>query len=182
MNYCIIGAIGYLLFLIYDVNEIKQFHKVLKTTFCLGLVLQIGATIGMFYTNLMYLRLSVWGIGISLFGFAFLIYSLFFALPFEDTYIKLGEKRKVYDKGVYAISRHPGVLFYIFFYIGLALLEPTRITISTYLIWSLLNIIYIIFQDLWTFPRNFYNYDSYRESTPFLIPTVKSIRTFINTL
>ncbi len=182
MNYSFIGAIGYLLFLIYDLNEIKGFHKVIKTTFCLGLILQISATIGIFYINLPYLKISVWGIGISLFGFAFLIYALFFSLPFEATYVKVGERRKVYDRGVYAMSRHPGVLFYIIFYIGLALLEPTKITIITYLIWSILNVIYIIFQDLWTFPRNFDDYDEYRQSTPFLIPTLKSIRSYINTL
>ncbi len=182
MNYCFIGAFGYLLFLIYDVNEIKQFNKALKITFLLGLLLQIGATIGIFYDNLTYLRISGLGIVISLFGFVFLIYSLFFALPFEATYVKVGEKRKVYNRGVYAMSRHPGVLFYIIFYIGLALLEPTKIIISTYLIWCILNIAYIMFQELWTFPRSFYDYEVYRKSTPFLIPTFKSIRTCINTI
>lgn len=182
MNYCIIGAFGYLLFLIYDVNEIKKIHKVLKTTFVLGIVLQISATIGIFYSNLSNLKLSSYGIAISLFGFYLLIYSLFFALPFEMTYIKFGERRKVYNRGVYAMSRHPGVLFYIIFFIGLSILEPTIITISTYFIWILLNLIYIIFQELWTFPKIFGDYNIYRQSTPFLIPTIKSIKSCIKNI
>ena len=38
------------------------------------------------------------------------------------------------------------------------------------------NYLYIIFQDLWTFPRTFFNYREYQQSTPFLIPNGKSIR------
>ena len=182
MNYCIIGTIGYLLFLIYDLNEIKQLHNILKTTFFLGLLIQLVATLGLFIVNLRYLEFSVLGFSLSLLGFGFLIYSLFFALPFEATYIKAGEARKVYDRGVYAMSRHPGVVFYIIFYIGLYILEPNRITASTYMIWSLLNLSYIIFQDLWTFPRTFDDYDNYRHKTPFLIPTIKSIKSYINNI
>ncbi|MDD2371341.1 MAG: methyltransferase [Firmicutes bacterium] len=182
MNYCIIGAISYLLFLIYDVNEIKKIHRVLKLTFVLGIILQISATIGIFYSNLSNLIISGFGIVISLFGLVFLIYSLFFALPFEENYIKVEEIRKVYNRGVYAMSRHPGVLFYIIFFIGLTILEPTIIAISTYFIWSLLNITYIIFQEMWTFPRTFVDYETYRQSTPFLIPTIKSINSSIKNI
>ncbi len=176
MNYCIIGAISYILFYIYDINEIKKFHKIVKGAFILGIILQIGGTIGIVIDNLEYLELSILGIAFTLFGIAFLIYSLFFALPFEETYVNLSRKRKVYTKGVYAMSRHPGVIFYIIFYTGLAILQPTKIIISTYIIWCLLNISYIIFQDLWTFPRTFDDYHKYRQTTPFLIPTIKSIK------
>ncbi|KAF0092579.1 MAG: hypothetical protein FD141_763 [Fusobacteria bacterium] len=180
MNYTIIGTISYILFYIYDINEIKKNNKIIKGAFILGLILQIGATIGIIYDNLEYLKISAWGIAITIFGITFLIYSLFFALPFKETYVKQGEKRTVYKKGVYAMSRHPGVIFYIIFYIGLAILQPTITNISTYIIWSLLNLSYIIFQDLWTFPRAFDDYQKYRQTTPFLIPTLKSIKSSID--
>jgi protein-S-isoprenylcysteine O-methyltransferase Ste14 len=171
-----------MLFYIYDINEIKKLNKMLKVTFYLGIILQISATTGIIIDNLTYLKISVSGIVISLLGFILLIYSLFFALPFEETYIKISEKRKVHKKGLYAMSRHPGVVFYIVFYLGLAILQPTLLNIGTYIIWSLLNISYIIFQDIWTFPRTFEDYNKYRKSTPFLIPTIKSIKSSIETI
>jgi len=182
MNYCLIGTISYILFYIYDINEIKKFHIIVKGAFILGIILQIGATIGIIIANLEYLNISILGLVISILGISFLIYSLFFALPFGETYLKIGEKRTVYTKGVYAMSRHPGVIFYIIFYIGLAILQPTSTTVSTYIIWCLLNISYVIFQDLWTFPRAFDDYHKYRQTTPFLIPTLKSIKSSIETI
>ena len=44
------------------------------------------------------------------------------------------------------------------------------------------NYLYIIFQDLWTFPRTFFNYKEYQQSTPFLIPNRKSIRVCLRTI
>ena len=38
------------------------------------------------------------------------------------------------------------------------------------------NYLYIIFQDLWTFPQTFFNYKEYQKNTPFLIPNRDSIR------
>lgn len=182
MQYSIIGILAYLLFYIYDINEIKKIDTRLKGTFYLGIILQIIGTAGIIADNLRYLRLSPLGVTIGLTGFIFLIYSLFFALPFKETYIGTSEKRKVYNRGIYAMSRHPGVLFYIIFYLGLALLQPTTYIIGTYTIWCLLNIGYIIFQDLWTFPRTFEDYKEYRRTTPFLIPTIKSIKSSIDNI
>ena len=44
------------------------------------------------------------------------------------------------------------------------------------------NYLYIIFQDLWTFPRTFFNYKEYQQSTPFLIPNRKSILVCLRTI
>lgn len=176
MHYSIIGILGYMLFYIYDINQIKKINNKLKATFQLGLILQIIGTIGIITDNREYLKLSILGVTISLIGFIFLIYALFFALPFKETYIKVSEKRKVYNRGIYAMSRHPGVLFYIILYLGLGIMQPTAVIIGTYTIWCLLNIGYIIMQDLWTFPRTFVDYSEYRKNTPFLIPTLKSIK------
>ena len=43
-------------------------------------------------------------------AFAALIYTLFFALPFDETYAKQNNGRYVCDRGVYALCRHPGIL------------------------------------------------------------------------
>ena len=36
-----------------------------------------------------------------------LIYTLFFALPFDETYVKENHERLAYTEGVYALCRHP---------------------------------------------------------------------------
>ena len=38
------------------------------------------------------------------------------------------------------------------------------------------NLGYVIFQDIWTFPKTFSDYEEYKEKTPFLIPDWKSIK------
>ena len=41
----------------------------------------------------------------------------FFALPFQQTYLEEAAERRAYDRGVYALCRHPGVLWFILFYL-----------------------------------------------------------------
>ncbi len=43
---------------------------------------------------------------------ALLIYTLFFALPFEETYCEENKLRAAYTEGVYGLCRHPGVLWF----------------------------------------------------------------------
>lgn len=181
MNYCLLGIIGFILFFLYDFNEIYNVHKGLKYTFTIGFILQLIATVGVLYTYKSFWRFSFSGLIVSLLGIILLVYALFFALPFEATYINGDEKRRAYDQGVYALSRHPGVLFYMIFYLGLAMFEWTSAIQLIYSTWSGFNILYILYQDLYIFPKLFSNYDQYKMQTPFLFPTIKSIKLFINT-
>ena len=59
---------------------------------------------------------SILLLGIATIFFVLLIYTLFFALPFDKTYQNESEKRMAYTEGVYALCRHPGVLWFIGFY------------------------------------------------------------------
>ena len=47
--------------------------------------------------------------------------------------------------------------------------------------YSFLDLLYVIFQDFWTFPRTFTGYDAYKDSTPFLLPSAASIRRAVRT-
>lgn len=182
----LLGTVGFIFYIIYDINSYTIRNRLLGCGFFVGSILIAAATViqfvyswkngafsGPFDTVLLVL---------GILSFALLIYCLFFALPFEETYIDSIKGRRVCDQGVYASCRHPGWLcfFTTYLFFGLAAL-PTPFLLNG-MIYSLLNLLYVIFQDLITFPKIFYDYTEYRNKVPFIIPTKKSIRLAINTL
>ncbi len=182
----IAGSIGFLLFLIYDINSFTANKRLPGTFFFAGTALIAVSTVCSLtaafragaFSGIADILLMIAG-AVSL---AALIYSLFFALPFEGTYLSPDSKRHVYDRGVYALCRHPGVLFFFAAYLftGLAAL-PSPFLVSG-MLFSVLNVLYVCFQDRITFPRTFCDYEEYRHRVPFLIPTAASIRLMCRTM
>lgn len=182
MIYIIIGSFSFILFFLYDFNSVTWKNPVIHRFFLMGSVILLTATLIM----LVQFRESLWkgivnnpiwlvfSIGFS----TLLIYTLFFALPFDDTYGHLSDNRKTYTKGVYSLCRHPGVLWFVGMYFSFYLLtkEPLILVIS--IIWSFWNILYVVFQDLWIFPKTFVDYHNYQSTTPFLIPSLSKLRRF----
>jgi len=107
------------------------------------------------------------------------VYTLFFAVPFRQTYIE-GSKQKIYTDGVYALCRHPGALWFFAFYLFLSLFLGSVTMLYATIVFSLLNIVYIVIQDCIVFPKLFDGYDEYKKKVPFLIPNVKSIEKSLN--
>lgn len=174
-----LGIAAFGLYFIYDINSFLWQKKSLHVFFLLGTVL-LGIATG----------LDLWeawvagafsGVAdvlllIAAFScFAALIYSLFFALPFQKTYTQQSTGNKVYRSGVYALCRHPGILCFwgTYLLMGLAAL-PSRMLIRCFL-FSFLNLVYAWFQDCVTFPKTFCDYSDYKKCVPFLIPTSYSI-------
>lgn len=176
----ILGTAGFLLYFFYDINSITIQSKLLHKAFGIGTALLAAATLsdgwiawksGAFSGPLDIL----WSIlGTAAFGA--LIYSLFFALPFKETYTEQESVRHVYDGGVYALCRHPGILcfFAMFLFWGMAALPSDLLGHG--MIFSAMNLAYAWFQDRITFPKIFCDYGDYRRQVPFLIPTGNSIR------
>lgn len=104
------------------------------------------------------------------------LYALFGCFPSKNAYGS-GEKQVVYDKGIYALCRHPGLLFFAGMYICLCL--GTELPWYCAALYTALDLALVIFEDVAVFPRTLDGYEKYRNSTPFLIPNGKSIkRTF----
>lgn len=174
------GITCFILYFLYDINSYTLQSKWLHAAFGVGTTLLAVATGMDLYTAWKAGALS----GIPDFIFLFLgslcflclIYCLFFALPFQETYAEQTVDRAVYDKGVYALCRHPGILcfFGMFLFLGMAALPSTLLLHG--MIYSILNLAYALFQDKITFPKTFYDYHSYRERVPFLFPTKGSFR------
>lgn len=175
----ILGVLGFVAFYIYEVNQIVWQTKTLKSSFVVGCCLIIiSTTLTAINANIV-LTLSslVTWIGIvgALFFAVLLLYTLFFAIPFVESYVDQFEKRYVYTDKVYSLCRHPGVLWFIGLYGTLVILFPTSQMIYLSLILVLMNLGYILLQDVWSFPRLFSDYETYKKSTPFLIPSIQSM-------
>ena len=176
----ILGTAGFVLYFVYDINSVLSKNVCLQKFFAWGSILVVASVVAEFSSAWGQGHRSVeavigFGIG-ALFFLGLLIYTLFFALPFEETYCKENKLRAAYTEGVYGLCRHPGVLWFAGAFLCMwGMLGGWRpgIYFGLMIFW---NYLYIIFQDLWTFPRTFFNYREYQQSTPFLIPNGKSIR------
>ena len=175
----VLGIAGFGLYLLYDINSFSGKNKLLSMGFFAGCALIAAATVSLlldsfrsgFVSGAADWALMILGAAM----FALLIYCLFFALPFEETYVSPEEGRKVYDGGAYALCRHPGVLcfFAMYLFAGLAAL-PGRL-LSAGMVFSVLNVLYALLQDRVTFPKTFSDYGEYRKRVPFLIPNKESV-------
>ena len=109
------------------------------------------------------------------------INTLFFALKFDDAYKNTENKQPCVKTGVYALCRHPGVHMMILMYLCLYLAFQNETMLFMLIGFNLLNIGYVILQDIIIFPKQFVDYDEYKKIVPFLVPTIKSIRSCIRT-
>lgn len=174
------GTVGFLLYFIYDINSIIWKNSILQRFFATGSLCVAGSAVWAVGTALkdgmvQSFLLAGFGVGALLF-LVLLIYTLFFALPFEETYLEENRERLAYTEGVYSLCRHPGVLWFAGVYLclwGVSGELSQGIYFISMIFW---NYLYIVFQDLWTFPKTFTNYDEYKETTPFLIPDGRSIQ------
>ena len=182
----VLGTVAFILFFVYDINSFTRKSVLLHSFFTVGAVLlTVASVLDMLHAVKSGAFAGAADILLLLLGCAALactVYSLFFALPFEETYVKDTEPHGVYDRGVYALCRHPGVLFYFIMqlFFGLAALPDTIIING--MIFSAYNVLYAWFQDRVTFPKTFSNYAEYRQHVPFLVPVPGSVAAAIKTL
>lgn len=176
----LMGFLGFGLYLLYDIDSFTGLWRPLKLGFLIGTVLIGVSTLLQFVAAWRQQAFSDWWdiplLVLGLLALAALIYCLFFALPFDATYTNPEQGRRVYTCGAYALCRHPGILCFFAMYLfwGLAALPTGFLWCG--MTFSVLNLAYAWFQDRVTFPKTFCDYESYRESTPFLLPTVNSLR------
>lgn len=172
----VLGLGAFALFFLSDYNDWRPAHRALKLCFPLGgLLLVTGTVLELRHGTAM---LGGWARTLALMlAVAFcvlLLYTLFFALPVEASYARPGEKRRACTTGVYALCRHPGVLWFgglygcLWLSCGLPLWEAA--------LYSGLNLLLVVFEDCCVFPAKLEGYDAYQAETPFLLPSRRSIR------
>ena len=175
-----LGGVGFLLFLLYDINSFTLRSRLLHSAFLLGALAILAATaLDLWAAARLGAFDSLWDLPLCLGAGAWLwglIYCLFFALPFHETYQDREGPSAVQDRGVYALCRHPGVWCFLGIYLCLGAAALPSPLLFHGLLFSGWNMLYAVFQDLVTFPRTIHGYEEYKQDTPCLLPNGRSIR------
>jgi len=174
MFFLVLGCIAFIFLYIFDLNKIFFFNKYINICFALGCVLLVVSTVGILLSDPNTFAVSIllhmfFGL-LSSISLLLMLYSLFFALPFSKTYIVLEKGNAVVDTGMYALCRHPGVIWFFFFYLFLFLASGKMMIMWSGIAWTAMDIIHVYVQDNWLFPKALAGYDHYKIKVPFLIP------------
>ena len=179
--YLLPGILGFVFLLLFDLNKIYWKHRILNLFFLLGTVLLLFSTCYCVLQSDFAALFAHFGIAdillllcLILSGAA-LIYVLFFALPFGNTYAQ-SDALPLVDRGVYGLCRHPGFWVLLLFYIFLTLFFSNIRLLYCLIAYSICNFLYIVVQDVYIFPRYIKGYPEYRKTVPFLLPTRRSLR------
>lgn len=173
----VLGTAAFAAFFAYDIDSVRPVQPWFHRLFAAGCVLLAAANGLLVWNHRALLTLNAVSLllgGGALAFAALMVYTLFFALPFGETYLEENAPRAAYTGGMYALCRHPGVLWFAGAYLCLAGLLGTPKAAAFSLLVIGLNLAYILLQDAWTFPKSFVNYEEYRRTTPFLVPTPAS--------
>lgn len=183
-----LGALAFGLMVLADYGQVLRGRRGAGMLFPLGGALLIAATAALLVRRW---RTAPPGPG-SLFWFAgsalmllLLLYTLFFALPAGGSSAATAQKdelRPLVDTGVFALCRHPGVLFLGGFYACLwGALGGWALGLA-FVLFTLLDAAYAAWQGETVFPRSIRGYAAYRAATPRFIPTPGSLRRCLHTL
>jgi protein-S-isoprenylcysteine O-methyltransferase Ste14 len=179
----VIGAIlPFLMFILYDINSVKWGIAGLRLLFFAGSVLIVINTIAIIVNNYSEHSVEFLYLAPACLCLLMLMYALFFALPFQETYASGKNPSSLCRTGLYAMCRHPGALWFAGFYLFLSLMFPSRGLVLFSVLSCACNFLYVAFQDDWSFPRTFSDYRGYKKEVPFLLPTRSSFRKGLDTI
>lgn len=167
----LIGGIGFLLCFLYDWNRVFWKKKWMSGFFWIGCLCQVYAGIAML-VQVWKNRHAGWLVftGAAFLCLAGLIYTLFFALPFDSTYCQEANQHRVCRTGIYGVCRHPGIWWFFGCFLCLGLASGDIDAIVSGVLLSVMNLLYAWYQDKWIFPEEFSDYRDYQKEVPFLLP------------
>lgn len=185
MKYVIIGCLAFGFMYVFDLNKIRIKVQGLNIFFAITVGLLAYATFGILTGG--YDRISV-SLPVQIIAGIFagvalvlLLYSLFGALPFRRTYVEKNGNNTVINTGMYALCRHPGVIWFFFLFLFFSLATGIKLMMLATLIWTALDVVHVYIQDRWLFPMTLKDYELYQKETPFLIPNRESSKRCIAT-
>lgn len=180
MIYIVAGSLSFLMFLLFDYSQLNN-RNIVKYVFgIIGLLILMSATILILIEDSVFEFHSFSKIAfltLSLIFFALLVYSVFIEIG-KNNYVKEA-KPKLVTCGTYALTRHPGILWFLFMYGFLSLATSSTLLFYAAIIWSIINIVYTYFQETNILYKVFDEYSEYKKNTPMFVPNITSIRRFM---
>jgi len=180
MIFLIIIATGFINLLLFDLaqiwnrNKLKYFFSIIGylSIFSVILFLIISTKIPSQPLFVLYLKLFI-----AFLFFSLLIYSLFIEIGIKDPYTKYNKDtgRIATKSGTYGIIRHPGLVWFTFLSLSLILIYKNFLFTILMLIMVIMDLILVLVEDYYIFPRLFVNYQDYKKTVPLFIPNVFSI-------
>ena len=181
----LIGSVGFIITHLFDVVALSGIRKIKPVIWLVGN--------GLIFYALVRLCLSVPNIGLPdwlawigwplvLFGLYFQIAAITTDIPVKKTYMESGTGNHLIKTGFFAMARHPGVIFFIILTIGLTLVSDSLWMLIAVPVFGALDVLLVVIQDKYFFPKMFSGYEEYRKETPSIIPTINSIKACIKTI
>ncbi|MFA7077395.1 MAG: hypothetical protein WC147_03140 [Syntrophomonas sp.] len=180
MIYIILGCLAFIILTMFDQNKYKQIHNYLNLCFPTGILILAFSTVAILLNGFasfalpLFFRMVFYALAVL--SLILQLYTLFFALPFSKTYVNLGKGNQVIDTGMFALCRHPGVIWFFFFYLFLWVASGKMTVLWAGIIWTILDILHVYIQDRWYFPKILNEYNLYITRVPFLIPNKNSLK------
>ncbi len=161
----LLGAIGYLFAGLYDVAILHD-KPLLRRFLYVGFFITALPYPVIFFTYASPLpSYSAWIVFPLVGVFALLlIYSVMI-----ETALFSGSTGKLYQKGTYKISRHPGFIWYTIINVLVSIYYWNYRITMLFMGLTLCNLILIVVEDRIFFPEMFSEYEEYRKNTPFFL-------------
>ena len=160
----LLGLAAFLLMLLGDINDALWHKKAMRLCFPLGIIVLAAVTAA----RLSFKAPDAAWCAVAAAFLLVLLYALFGSFSVKDAYVSQESGRQVYDKGFYALCRHPGLYFSLHYALSLPWEEV--------LAYAVFNMLLAAFEDKWLFPRSIGGYGEYKKRVPFLLPTPAEIK------
>lgn len=167
----ILGLAAFVLFFLYDWNRVYWKKRWMKGFFLAGNLLLAFVALGLIREGLAAGGYALCWLGAGACFLAGLIYTLYFALPFDSTYCREADGHPVCRSGLYGLCRHPGIWWFLGMFVCLGMAAGGG-RMSLCLCLSFSNLLYAWYQDRFIFVKEFSDYEDYRRKVPFLVPRI----------
>ena len=116
-------------------------------------------------------------------SWAAMFYSIFIEIPLRKAWLDQGHTDQLVTTGTYALARHPGVIWFTFAILFTALAARSKRLLLAGPLMVAGDVGHVAFQDRYVLPEVFGDaYERYQRTTPFLVPTLRSVRRFFRTM
>ena len=185
MVYILLGCLAFLIAFFFDLAAIKgitYLKQVVGVVFAslFGFALLMVCLKGDRFLLPYWLSWVGWPLLILSAGL--LIYSIFLEIPFKQTYATSVVGDRLVKTGTYALTRHPGVLWFGLSLLALLAISRSKLLLIAAPLWFLLDVVWVWIQERFFFSHMFPGYEQYKRETPMLIPTRESAVRCMKTL